>query len=343
MAEKSRLSELDALRGLAALLVVGLHFTFRYDELYHHVEPIPFSVPLGKHGVELFFAISGFVIFMTLERTKRPMDFVVSRFSRLYPAYWAAMILTTAVVHLGGLYDQQISLRAFFVNLPMIQSALKVPLVDGAYWTLSVELCFYGCMFMLYLGRYLNRIEPLLVVWIALKWLWAAHFGTHQMSWALGVVLIQQYIPFFAIGMICYRLLTRTTSWAWVVGIIAFAIVTEFWLDGSELGVVACIVAGIFLLFATGHATWLRWRGLAGLGAISYTLYLLHENIGWTVIRNLESRGVGEIVAVPVALVTVLTLATLTTYLVEKPAMNWIRKVYRNRTTQFRPGVPQTS
>jgi peptidoglycan/LPS O-acetylase OafA/YrhL len=198
-------------------------------------------------------------------------------------------------------------------------------------------------MFMLYLGRYLNRIEPLLVVWIALKWLWAAHFGTHQMSWALGVILIQQYIPFFAIGMICYRLLTRTTSWAWVVGIIAFAIVTEFWLDGSELGIVAGIVAGIFLLFATGHATWLRWRGLAGLGAISYTLYLLHENIGWTVIRNLESRGVGEIVAVPVALVTVLTLATLTTYLVEKPAMNWIRKVYRSRTTQFRPGVPQTS
>ena len=193
------------------------------------------------------------------------------------------MILTTLVVNLGGLRDQQLSLKEFLENLPMIQTLLSVRLVDGAYWTLAIEVCFYGCMFLLFLGRSLQRIEPLLVIWIALKWLWATEFfGLHHMSWALGAILIQQYIPFFAIGMICYRLFTGTTSVRWAIAIIAFAIVTELCLDGVEMGVVAVVVAAIFLLVSTGRAGWLRQRPLLWLGTISYPLYLLHENIGRT-------------------------------------------------------------
>lgn len=331
MSDKNRLSELDSLRGIAALLVVGFHYTFRYDQVYGHIGRIPFSVPWGNHGVQLFFAISGFVIFMTLQRTKRASDFLVSRFSRLYPAYWAAMLLTTVAVHFG-LSEQQVSLRAWVENLPMILSAFfNFPAVDGAYWTLGVELCFYGCMFALYLAGWLRCIEPILVGWIALKWLWAAHFGGHQMSWDLGVALIQQYVPFFAIGIVCYRVRQGATSWARALDIIGFAVLTEFFLDGAELGIVACIVTGIFLLFTTGRAGWLSWRPLTALGTISYTLYLLHENIGWTVIHNLEAHGSGEAIAITVALVTALSLAYLLTTFVERPAMDWIRATYRNR------------
>lgn len=338
---KSRLSELDALRGLAALSVVGFHYTYRYDQIYHHVDPLPFSLKFGWHGVHLFFAISGFVIFMTLERTKRPLDFVVSRFSRLYPAYWAAMCLTTAVVHLGGLYDQQISLRAFLENIPMIQTMLSVPLVDGAYWTLAVELCFYFCMFVLFMSGRLSRIEPILIGWIALKWLWAVHFGTHRMSWALGAILIQEYIPFFAIGVICYRVFSGATPLRRALGTIAFAIATEWYVEGLEMGIVACVVAGIVLLVATGHAAFLRWRPLLALGAISYPLYLLHENIGRTVIRLVESRGLGEVIAIPIAVAVALTLATLTHKLIEDPAMAWIRTTYaRYARRQTAPASP---
>jgi peptidoglycan/LPS O-acetylase OafA/YrhL len=326
----SRLSELDSLRGIAALVVVAFHYTFRYNQIYHHVNPLPFAASFGYHGIDLFFAISGFVILMTLERTRQPSDFLVSRFSRLYPAYWAAMILTTLVVNLGGLRDQQLSLKEFLENLPMIQTLLSVRLVDGAYWTLAIELCFYGCMFLLFLGRSLQRIEPLLVIWIALKWLWATEFfGLHHMSWALGAILIQQYIPFFAIGMICYRLFTGTTSVRWAIAIIAFAVLTELCLDGIEMGVVAVVVAAIFLLVSMGHGGWLRQRPLLWLGTVSYPLYLLHENIGRTVIHLIESRGFGEVVAVPIAVVIALLLAHAVNRLVEVPALEWIRSRYR--------------
>jgi peptidoglycan/LPS O-acetylase OafA/YrhL len=338
----SRLSELDSLRGIAALVVVAFHYTFRYNQIYHHVDPLPFSASFGYHGVDLFFAISGFVILMTLERTKQPLDFLVSRFSRLYPTYWAAMILTTLVVHLGGLRDQQLSLREFLENLPMIQTLLSVRLVDGAYWTLAVELCFYGCMFMLFLWQSLRRVELLLVIWIALKWLWATEFfGLHHMSWAIGAILIQEYIPFFAIGMICYRLFMGTTSLRWAIAIIAFAIVTELCLDGVEMGVVAVVVAAIFLLVSTGRAGWLRQRPLLWLGTISYPLYLLHENIGRTVMHWIESRGFGEVLAVPIAVVIALLLAHAVNRLVEVPALEWIRSRYRRFSDRQKAAVGQ--
>jgi len=85
--QTGRIQELDSLRGIAAVAVVLYHFTYRFGELYEFQTPPPFQVTLGQYGVQLFFIISGFVIFMTLNRTRRPLDFVVSRFSRLHPTY----------------------------------------------------------------------------------------------------------------------------------------------------------------------------------------------------------------------------------------------------------------
>ena len=93
-----RVRELDVLRGLAAAAVVLFHYTVRYGALYGYPAPPSVRVPTGFYGVEVFFCISGFVIFMTLDRTRRPMDFVVSRVSRLWPAYIVAIAVTFAVV-----------------------------------------------------------------------------------------------------------------------------------------------------------------------------------------------------------------------------------------------------
>src|SRR5689334_21950406 len=93
-----RLLELDVLRGLAAFGVLCYHYTTHHTLLFSPTIKPLFNFPYGVYGVELFFMISGFVIFMTLENTKRPLDFIVSRFSRLYPCYWASVILTFSVI-----------------------------------------------------------------------------------------------------------------------------------------------------------------------------------------------------------------------------------------------------
>jgi peptidoglycan/LPS O-acetylase OafA/YrhL len=87
----NRLQELDALRGIAVILVVFMHITIENDQAKDIFE-------LGVTGVDLFFVISGFVILLTLEKTKSWQDFVISRFSRLYPAYWVSVTTTTVLM-----------------------------------------------------------------------------------------------------------------------------------------------------------------------------------------------------------------------------------------------------
>ena len=55
------------------------------------------ALPCGCLSVNRRFIISGFVTFMALERTTRLLDFLVSRYPRLFPAYWVALALTLAV------------------------------------------------------------------------------------------------------------------------------------------------------------------------------------------------------------------------------------------------------
>ncbi len=131
-----RVGELDALRGLAALAVVAFHYTTFYQQEQGHVLPLGFGFPAGNYGVHLFFMISGFVIFMTLERTRTAMDFVVSRFSRLFPAYWAAMAITMVVVFTLGMPKQRIGIADLAANLTMLQGFLGFDNLDGSYWTL---------------------------------------------------------------------------------------------------------------------------------------------------------------------------------------------------------------
>jgi peptidoglycan/LPS O-acetylase OafA/YrhL len=334
-----RIGPLDALRGIAALSVVIFHFTTRFDIEHGHTGPLIGYWPVGHYGVQLFFGISGFVIFMTLDRTSRAMDFIVSRFSRLYPAYWAAILLTTAAVMLLGATDYRQPLPVILANLTMVHGLFFIPSVDGVYWTLLVELCFYGWMLVAYLAGWLKRIEWVLLAWIGLTWLW---WIFPDLSFRVGVVLVQKHISFFALGMLAFLVHSGRRSLAQVLPLAAFAIVTVFVASGWELGLVALLVASLMFALAKGRLGGLNLRVLTWLGSISYALYLLHEVIGWSLIRRLEAAGVEPHVAILAAAVLSFSLATAVTLVVERPALRWIRKRYR--TIQARPSpVPSAA
>ena len=104
-----RIPELDSLRGIAALCVMYYHYThfFRFKLNYSFNEAFDFKY--GHHGVELFFIISGFVIFMSLERVSSVKEFIYKRFIRLFPTYWACLSLTLLVVSLTANNDFRFS------------------------------------------------------------------------------------------------------------------------------------------------------------------------------------------------------------------------------------------
>jgi len=332
-----RLVEIDALRGLAALAVVLFHYTTHFTELYQPASPPAASLPFGFYGVNLFFIVSGFVIFMTLERTRRPMDFVVSRFSRLFPAYWLAIVLTFSVTHWLGLPDRLVDLGAAIGNLTMLQGLLHIPHVDGVYWTLEVELLFYVGMLSLYRLGGLGRIHLALASMLGLRLVYfvLAYFAGIDLPWIAYRLLILAYLPWFALGVSVYLLVNprtaqdRPRSLALAAGAIGTLLVAESLL----LGLLAAALAGLVYLAASGRAPWLRHRTLAWLGAISYPLYLIHENIGWAVQLRVLALGGSTDLSVLVALTLSLLLATAMTRWAEQPAMRWIRRRYRERSS----------
>lgn len=327
-----RVVELDALRGLAALAVVAFHYTTQYGELYGHRGAAPFSFGFGNYGVHLFFLISGFVIFMTLERTRTALDFVVSRFSRLFPAYWAAILVSAAVIYTIGMPSQQLPWQDVVLDFTMIQDILGGRHLDGSYWTLEVELFFYAQMLFWFVAGQLKRIRWVIVGWLVLAIAYglATKFGRH-FSYTVRELLILRHIPFFALGILFYRLRTypleRRIDGALIgLCLVAIAIAYE-----PVYAIVAIGCTAIFILFVTDRLTWLRAAPFAFLGTISYSLYLLHQAIGFSLIWQFEKAGLGASAAAFSAAVLVIGLAVLLTFLVERPAMRAIRDAWKRR------------
>lgn len=331
----NRLVEIDALRGVAAMAVVLFHYTTRFAELYAPQTLASLSFPDGHYGVNLFFIISGFVIFMTLEKTSRPMDFVVSRFSRLFPAYWFAILLTFSITHLLGLPGKLVDLPTAFANLIMIHSFFRVPHVDGVYWTLEVELLFYCGMFMLYRFQRLHLIHHALIGLLALRLLYFVlerQFGI-ELSWTVSRLLILQYIPWFSLGIAIYLATSRHAAGAWKQPALtaACAVLTLLIVDSVFVASLAIVLGTTVFLAASGHAALLRHPILVWLGTISYPLYLLHENIGWSLQLHLLELGIPIDMTILLTLAGSLALASAVTRWVEQPAMRWIRSSYRRR------------
>lgn len=329
--DRTRMMEVDALRGMAAMSVVLFHYTTRLNELFPGAGEASFSVPTGHYGVNLFFVISGFVIFMTLERTTRPSDFWLSRLSRLFPSYWVAIIVTFSVCHLLGLPGKLVQLNTAVANMAMVHGLFGVAHVDGVYWTLEVEMLFYCGMFALYRLRWMDHIH-----WVmgALMLLRLAHAASETrwgvgLPWTIYRLLILQYLPWFSLGIAVYLMAHRTqaAARAGAAAMAGLAIAT-LWIDESTtVATLAVVFTLAVYLAARSRLVFLRAAPLVWLGTISYPLYLLHENIGWALQLRLVSLHVPMDLALWLALVASLLLADSCSRWVERPAMRWARNV----------------
>jgi peptidoglycan/LPS O-acetylase OafA/YrhL len=330
-----RLAELDALRGVAVLMVLLYHYTTRFAELFPHA-PIPFTFPAGEFGVELFFVISGFVITMTLDRSKTASDFLVARFSRLYPAYWTGVLLTSAVLALaGGPFDAPSAHQVGF-NLTMLQEFFHVPSVDGVYWTLEVELLFYALALAVFTTGFMRRLEKPLLAWLLLAAvfaspLWHSYVDDLPFAGALARLLILQFAPFFAMGVVFHRIYRHEGSRAWNYGLIGFALAIVLSSAPPYMALVTLAACVLFCMLVRGGLGFLRLRPLVFLGTISYSLYLVHQRIGHTVMAKLLDDGMTPAFGMIVAAALSLALATALTFLVERPALSAIRDWYRKK------------
>lgn len=141
----ARLGWLDALRGLAAVLVVWEHFSSEAHVLPQIREAMLPWVKTGDIGVFLFFLISGYIVPASLEKRGSVRSFWIGRFFRLYPMVAFVVVL---VVVLGARYPQPPFAGEhrgtwLLAHGTMLQELLGAPSAVWVFWSLSYEMVFY--------------------------------------------------------------------------------------------------------------------------------------------------------------------------------------------------------
>ncbi|WP_242910131.1 acyltransferase family protein [Actinomadura terrae] len=151
----SRMGWLDALRGLAALVVV---FEHSLDVLLPEVRRTASPwFDFGRYGVFVFFLVSGYVVPFSLERRGNVREFWIGRFFRLYPAWLVSVGLALLLGATGISWGLPAALgerpwTSALAHLTMLQDLLGVPNAVNVLWTLSYEMVFYLLVTALFLA-----------------------------------------------------------------------------------------------------------------------------------------------------------------------------------------------
>ena len=348
-ADTARLRYIDALRGVAALLVAWLHSVYAFRRIADEggaggswlAAPLS-AIDVGHVGVVVFFLISGFVIPFSI-RPDAPApasSFLIKRFFRLFPAYWLSVPLAAAAIF--WIWGTQFSWREVLINLTLLQDAFGVRSAEGVYWTLPVEIVFYLlCTALLLLGslfdpRRIGALAALLVV----------AFAVCVPTVGSGKSILDPNIAFWFLNLavMLWGTLYRSQRDA-VASARSGVAVVLLW------GLLFCFVIGLPLLSLTGtpyvrremvayiagFAIFLlgtsfvriETRVTDWLGQISYSIYLFHSivfvSMQWWLLRQpvgswWRTRHLG--IYMGAGLLVVLIVSTLVYRLVEKPGID---------------------
>lgn len=331
--QQQRLLSLDGLRGLAALLVVIYHYFFRIDEIYgissNHMD---WSY-LGEYGVHLFFIISGFVIFMSINQNTKSISFFISRFSRLYPTFFFAVIITFTLVYIFGLEGREVNLIDAFLNLLMIHEYLRIPHVDGVYWTLTIEITFYFWCFLLILLNKIHYLKFVLFVFLSISI--ANEIIPNPYYKILNKLFFSNYVGFFLLGVLTFSL-NENKSFIKNSMLITLVFIFLFLDHSFEEFIIFLALYGLFLIGVYDSSKILRSRFLVFIGEISYSLYLIHQNIGYIIITKTYELGFSKISGILSAFIVSIILARLLYIFIELRLSKFIKISLNKKIKEIR-------
>jgi len=244
------LYNLQALRGIAVLLVLWRHSFVIGERNNRSGIEIPEIWKIGEGGVDLFFVISGFVmVLITPGRFGCPREigpFLYQRFTRIYPLYWIYSLMILAIYFINprmvnSSQGGQVDIFASFLLLPQD----IMPLL-GQGWTLEFEVYFYLVFALLLLAP--ERLLPALLL------LWGAIVAA---GWNLG--LADDSTPL--LHLVCNPLTVE-----FILGAFLALALRRHWRRGALLS-----LCGGFALLLAG-SLWVDLHQFAGLRLFYYGL-----------------------------------------------------------------------
>lgn len=311
-AQSNRFRTIDGLRGIAALGVVFYHLSIPIQSELMELAPgvTQFVFRNGNLGVFLFFVISGFVISLSVGNNRVSVgyagNFILRRSIRLDPTYWAAIAFALLLVLAKNVVlDQSQPLPSgttVLAHMVYLQEILSVePIISVVYWTLCLELQFYlYFIFTAWLSqRFCNGMRAY-IVQISLAIL------TGLLSLLTEFGFLEMPIPglfvstwhYFLLGVLVSNVV-RGLPYAVTILAVWLAVEVSFQFFGTVTlfpltGVLFCVL--ILVLYQSNKLdTYLCQPIMQYLGRLSYTLYLVHPDVGWKAIEFVKMSMGGVI------------------------------------------------
>ena len=284
-----RMLPLEGLRAIAVMLVFIQHYCVQFI-VYGHLSGLTLNIAIvgrnfGNCGVELFFVLSGFLIYGILLRRRPPFfDFMGRRLQRLYPAFLVSVILGI-VVDLwrsdpkipGDLTNAAIYLAK---NLLFLPGLLPMDAISAPNWSLSYEWWFYTTATLLFSVLGLARLHPaarisIIVAFSALLLGLSANdvpnVPVRGLCLLAGMLLAEAKaakIPPVPGGLGVGLGLTAFIAYNWVL--------PPVWIGALLLAFGFSMVCCVAVDNQSVFSTWLTWTPLRHFGNMSYSYYLVH-------------------------------------------------------------------
>lgn len=337
-----RIKTLDLLRFIAALGVLGYHYFYRGFKT-GKIEELGFQDEIffkfGYLGVNLFFIISGFVIFLSLNRYQNSLTFIKNRIIRLFPTYILSLCITLIVIYLT-INELPFEAKTLVSNFLMVNWIFKLKSIDGVYWSLHIEWIFYFLMAFFLLVKRRKTVLRYVKLWffllIAFKILGFIGIivpskisflllGNYGFLFIAGIFFYQYYIQGFKVK---YLLIILTCFAFSSLNSIhhAEALASEFNANSSHITLVVLNTTFFLYFFALPYIEKVNKFSYASLGVASYPLYLLHQEVGYVLyeeFRN-DDPSYNTFIILSITL-TIVLVSILIGKKYEKPVIKYLK------------------
>lgn len=331
-------------------MVVAFHYLYRGQRpgwiASHAPAALENVASYGFLGVNLFFMISGFVVFMSAENST-VRSFAASRAARLYPAFWIAAPLTALIAWKFDSPYFQTDPLTLAANLTMAPHWFGFAFVDGAYWSIAVELHFYIAIGIVLAAGWMKRAQ-----WLVLGWLVVSLIYAVRPIYFLDLWLNARWAPYFCAGICAYLIRTRDPS-RLRIGLFAAAYVLAlvdslnpfFRRETPDMSAQSPWVVGLSV--TAFHAIFLaiafnKWRIRASrltswAGRSTYSVYLLHQNIGYVLLAALAPLVQSFTLRLVVVVVTIACATWVVVRFVEEPLGHRVKSLIGPQRPRRRP------
>ncbi|HEY4092368.1 MAG TPA: acyltransferase [Luteibacter sp.] len=337
---------IQGMRAIAALMVVSCHMFWNLGPMRTYWAK-PFFTAIGPAGVDIFFVISGFIIYNVLRRSIASLGqvsrgravyvFAMKRFIRIYPLYWIAFAAAFLVMRWAPPLPRGLE-KPIAELLTLVNSVPNY--IVGVAWTLTYEVYFYAvvALSLLLFGR---RAVFGLAAWFAILAIAMAASAWHAWAAPWNYLLAPILLEFsfgVAVGVLVERGVRGFHGALWVVAITWMAVGTSLVArdPGSYPLRVVCwaVPAALFLYGFVALELRERWtmpRILQYLGDASFSIYLWHliafEFVAAVFVR-LGWVGLANPVVLTAAMVCIGMLVALLSYhWIEKPLLSQLAGV----------------